>query len=471
MSDASTPNEWELLFAGYFDGRIDAAQLQQLESLIRRDETALRRFVEYGEVCAQLAWEVQARHSAVAAVVGSARRSSPPGNKLPLRIWAYAAMIVCGVSLGMSVLLTYAWNRHERMTQAVRHFATLIDARDAVFERSDVPTSPGSQLPGGFMRLKSGEVDIEFFSGAEVTVTGPAIFGVNSEMRGYLERGKAAAYCPPSAKGFTIGAPGLSVIDLGTRFTLRVSDTGQARVEVHDGLVQLLSDTGRTQQVHGGSVAEHDTGGAIKIKEMPDRHYQRQLEAASPVAYWPMHGVADPAGRMEAGAADTSDWISTGNTKLIPAREDFTISLWVRTTLPGQFHLVSNNLVQPGRANIGIVDGYARWFVGLKPQLHLGSKRRVDDGRWHQVVLTRAGGEYRLYVDGEFEAAQASDEPIDQTHEWHLGGAAYHNFIHEGDLAHVAIFDRALPDTEIRQHHRWLMSSTSQEYREPVNLR
>jgi hypothetical protein len=124
-------------------------------------------------------------------------------------------------------------------TRPVELYASIVDVRNAVFEKSDVATRPGVRVSGGFIRLVSGQIDIEFLSGAKVTVTGPAVFGINSAMRGFVEYGHIAVHCPESAHGFTIGAPGMAIVDLGTRFELAVDDQHQTEVRVIEGLVRL----------------------------------------------------------------------------------------------------------------------------------------------------------------------------------------------------------------------------------------
>jgi hypothetical protein len=61
-------------------------------------------------------------------------------------------------------------------------------------------------------------------------------------MRGFLEHGHAAVYCPEQALGFTVGAPGVSIVDLGTRFTLRVTDR-KSSVHVTEGRVRVERDS------------------------------------------------------------------------------------------------------------------------------------------------------------------------------------------------------------------------------------
>ncbi len=238
----------EALLSRYLDCSLTPAERQDLEAVLRRDEQARRRFWEMGELHTLIQETV---HRSAGRTV--ARRLTAPAPTR-WRALAAAAAIVLGVAVMFSLLLSQAWDRHERLTRTPQYFATLIDARNAVFEASDVPTTVGSQLPGGFVRLGSGEVDVEFFSGARVTVTGPAVFGINSAMRGFLRRGHVLAHCPPQAKGFTIGGPGVAVIDLGTRFSMTVDAEGGADVRVLEGQVAIAHD-GDSRIVNAGQHA------------------------------------------------------------------------------------------------------------------------------------------------------------------------------------------------------------------------
>jgi hypothetical protein len=177
------------------------------------------------------------------------RLPRPTRSVLSLRILATAAGIILvagGLIALMLSQITPPSHRHQ--PRATQLFASIVDVRDAVFDQSDVATSPGAQVSGGFLRIVSGQVDLEFFSGATVTVTGPASFGINSAMRGFLEHGHIAVHCPDQAKGFTIGAPGVAIVDLGTRFTMTKEQGGNATVAVQQGRVRLekTDDQGRS---------------------------------------------------------------------------------------------------------------------------------------------------------------------------------------------------------------------------------
>jgi len=112
----------------------------------------------------------------------------------------------------------------------------------------------GHPVLPGVVELERGTLTFKFNCDAEVTIEGPATFGLNDDKRAHLHRGRLTAYCPPKAIGFTIGAPGVAVVDLGTRFTMLVDAFGFTDVAVLDGEVRLDRESGESVAlVRGGS--------------------------------------------------------------------------------------------------------------------------------------------------------------------------------------------------------------------------
>ena len=97
----------------------------------------------------------------------------------------------------------------------------------------------GSALDPGRLRLEAGYALIEFFSGASVILEGPSDLELISRDRAFCRRGKLQTHVPPNARGFTIGAPGLDAVDLGTEFTIKVDESGRGALNVLDGEVEL----------------------------------------------------------------------------------------------------------------------------------------------------------------------------------------------------------------------------------------
>lgn len=231
---------FEQLVQRAVDRTADDAEHERLEAMLLADPGARRFYIDYCVTHALLAWRTGENAMPLTPPSVSAGR----WLRRSLR-YAAAAAIVLAFAGVMSLLVVLGGSHSRRNVGPA--IATLIDSRDAVWETGDPPTTPGSQLHGGFLHLRSGEVDIEFRSGATVTLTGPAEFGLNSTMRGFLRRGTLTAHVPAPAHGFTIGAPGLAVVDLGTAFHLVVNSHGASRINVLRGKVRvdLLDDAGK----------------------------------------------------------------------------------------------------------------------------------------------------------------------------------------------------------------------------------
>jgi hypothetical protein len=72
-----------------------------------------------------------------------------------------------------------------------------------------------------------------------VDLIGPCEFEMTGPNRGKLATGRIAAYVPERARGFTLDLPnGGRLVDLGTRFELRVDETGST-LQVFEGRVEL----------------------------------------------------------------------------------------------------------------------------------------------------------------------------------------------------------------------------------------
>ena len=80
-------------------------------------------------------------------------------------------------------------------------------------------------------------VQVQFSSGATVTVEGPARLRLDDPMKCRNFFGKLAANCPPSAHGFVISFSGGKVVDLGTEFALNTEPEGKTDVHVLNGEV------------------------------------------------------------------------------------------------------------------------------------------------------------------------------------------------------------------------------------------
>jgi hypothetical protein len=143
-------------------------------------------------------------------------------------VWASAAAIVTAF-----LMLSF------RPGTEVAAVATLIEAEDCRWAGSELPTAQGSRLGVGTLVLVEGMATLEFESGARVTLEAPSTLEVLSEMHCRLIEGSVVADVPEPAHGFTIDAPEVKVVDLGTRFGVTASRFGNSQVIVFDGEVEV----------------------------------------------------------------------------------------------------------------------------------------------------------------------------------------------------------------------------------------
>jgi len=96
----------------------------------------------------------------------------------------------------------------------------------------------GDTLAAQDFVIKSGAVEIQFFSGATMVLEGPAQISLKSAWEASCHEGAIRMQVPPAARGFKLHGPSTEIIDLGTEFGLLVRE-GKGHVEVFDGEIAL----------------------------------------------------------------------------------------------------------------------------------------------------------------------------------------------------------------------------------------
>ena len=215
------------------DGIIDDAEEQALAAWLKRDAAARQHYREFMGLHAALHWDylhsaVRTEPSADAALTVA---TNTPSLALTRRRWLLAAAAVF-----LAAFVGVKW-LPVRSPQPVANVAVL--ARAVAAEWEGVALIPGRGLAPGWLRLKTGVVQVEFARGARVMLEGPVEFRVVSDNEGFLRCGKLRAHVPEAAHGFTIRAEGFAVVDHGTDFGCIVPAAGAAEVHVLVGSVEV----------------------------------------------------------------------------------------------------------------------------------------------------------------------------------------------------------------------------------------
>ena len=418
----------------YQENTLSPEELCELNDELRKDP---ERRAEFRRICGTSRLIVEVSES-------GAEDPVPGGGRVvsfPFRgTWAERAGIAALLLLSLG-LVSLLWKEHgdEDWGDSVARLEVI--SGEAVFASDhEMARKEGSPLGKGWMRLEEGTIQLVFRSGAEVTLEGPAAFGIDSPMRSFLEYGEVAVYAPESARDFVVATEGMEVVDLGTRFEVGVDpQSGESQVSVLEGLVDLhLGSRGaeRTiQPLEAGRAARVDAFGTlVEITEGPSPAEGRVQGTPGVLAHWPLDRVEpgevieDASGRglegivggeasllsvpgVSDGALDFSEGAYVDLRGQVPAigqLESFTLAAWVRNPSDPIAMIFSlSGETEQHRMQLYLARGFVRlgWQDGLHFDSISGRVEGWDPDRWYHVVVTVQDGMARLYRDGALVAS------------------------------------------------------------------
>lgn len=202
------PNE---LIQRYLTGEATGAEIQELDRLLASDKALRRKLI------------IEAGTDAGLRQIALERVAQPvvSAPKKVARFYQPVAWFAAAAAVALMGVLSWAEISRPRVV------ATLLSGENASWE-SSLPTTPGSQLTPGYLKLTSGIATIRFKSGAEVILEAPAHLVLETPMRGRLLAGSAVIDVPESAIGFVMEAPGGYAVDYGTQFAVSVNAAGDS---------------------------------------------------------------------------------------------------------------------------------------------------------------------------------------------------------------------------------------------------
>jgi|GEM_PF-937967 len=447
MTESTRENrEFVELVLRCLDGLGGPEELDALEEQLRSDAEKVKL---YNDLClqSQLLEDDAAPSPPMVCRAETGRRRGAFSAMWRWRCWAVAGALVLGIAAGV----TLGWfrdrpdgldtaNRTSPATHDDVFLATLSEVgRDVVWsDDHDMPVNEDQGLGKGWMQLDVGTIEIVFRSGATVRLEGPAMFGIDSCLRGSLEFGNIEVYAPESASDFTVHTSLMDVVDLGTRYSMRVDeDTGRADVSVSEGRVDLhLGNAGRRTRIYsltGGQSASvstvggiiETTGRAIEDDSRLDglvAHWSfdgidgqlaegQRIEDASPNALhgrflrWKEHNECRAVPGVDSNALDLSDFGAVDLSEHLDrlgALSSFTITAWVRNPKNMIFSIsdaTDRHRVQFERSGDLL-------YYGWQNDRHWDAVRAMPNGgwnhnQWYHVAVTVNDQSVTLYRDGQ----------------------------------------------------------------------
>ncbi len=211
-----TEEEKELIL-GYLDDRLSASQFDSLQTLLRENKDARSFLLDLGTIDTKLddfSLSVDEEDKASRLISFSWREYA----------WSASACLLI-LFLCSSGYFLFSEPK----------IATIQSCEDAAWE-SDLPTTPGSELIPGTLKLRTGLASIELRSGVSFVLEGPAEVELISAMKTRLVAGMVMVEVPEQAIGFVLETPDGYAIDYGTRFAVVVDPIKNvSSFEVIDG--------------------------------------------------------------------------------------------------------------------------------------------------------------------------------------------------------------------------------------------
>ncbi|WP_404306627.1 LamG-like jellyroll fold domain-containing protein [Neorhodopirellula lusitana] len=144
--------------------------------------------------------------------------------------------------------------------QSASGFGSLTGLSNVVWDSAPIPA--GSLLTNRDIRLLSGMVRLELFSGVDIVIEGKADFTIDSPMQLTLRSGKARARVPEPAHGFRIKTSSGDIVDLGTEFSVD-ANLDHSRIQVVEGEIELHGGKSLRKRVRPGTTISWASDGLL----------------------------------------------------------------------------------------------------------------------------------------------------------------------------------------------------------------
>ena len=331
-------------------------------------------------------WAELSREERDAPTVQVEKPDSPPTHAVSFhkadptpRVYPKGQLWFSIVSIAATVLLfAYVWTHPRHIPQDV---ATVVDIYQAKWADPSAAIHKETRMFDNRkpLSLVQGVIKLQFDSGAQVVVQGPAEFSIEAYERMKLNFGKLYAKVPSQAVGFRVNSPHCSLIDLGTEFGISVTDQGETNVHLAKGKASLVTS----------------------FRKQPQQNQILQHHQAKKVT---------PSGEVESISFEENAFVRDFDSSNAVLWNGQTLSLASIVTGRNGFNGVVENIgidQKTGKLAYGNVEERGRpkveGYVSV-PDIPFIDGIFVPDGEFGPVQLTSAGHVYREFenTDGEY---------------------------------------------------------------------
>jgi hypothetical protein len=325
-------DEFDALVSSFCDAGLSAPRLARFNQLLRSSGDLRQRYIAYVGVHATLNYLIandvvtsphleadlpRLGEPAEANYCGACDRRKLYRPRRLAGLAVAAALVLCGAFGAIAWWRPgHSWSPELRTSAA--NIARISRGAGVRFGGKGVSAQPDDVLRVGKYRLVEGIIELWFAGGAEVIITAPAEFELQTDQRVVLKTGKLSAKVPEQARGFTVETPTATLVDLGTEFATDVDRDGNGEVHVFRGEVivkpRSLTDS-RPVRLFGAQATRVDAASAtpsgieldstrfVRQFDEPSTTYSRLITKLNPDAYLRMEPTVDGNSLIDSGSA------------------------------------------------------------------------------------------------------------------------------------------------------------------------
>lgn len=265
-------DELDHLLAAAAEGDLEFEERQRLGELLVASGENRRRYLDCMMVHGFLEWE-QGHAAERSSVRGRRALDGPtsPAAERGLRRWwgrrggmVVAFLAAVGVAAASAVWVRVVATREETV-------AIIAGSTGAVWDSSDIPTTVGTEVAAGRLRLREGSATVRMHSGASLTIRGRTELALAGRDRCMLSQGKVEVVVPKGSAGIVLDTPRVRFVDVGTKFRVEVEGIGRTSLQVDEGSIEARLPDGATVVVTAGRAIEFDDRGLMHELEVGKR--------------------------------------------------------------------------------------------------------------------------------------------------------------------------------------------------------
>ncbi|MGV3660461.1 MAG: FecR domain-containing protein [Prosthecobacter sp.] len=308
---SASDERFEELWTDYLEGELDEPGLAELRTLLGEDNGRLRQATELHQTHRMLGFLADEdrvgseefiratmrklpadSETFISRVVRTQQQHAPAAPQPRKTAWRSFGVAALGAAAALVLMVLFLWREtpgSDAPSVAASPVRITRLARAQFFGELNPQVDSAAQRGKDYI-LTEGLAELKFPSGATAILEAPAVFRVLGDELLAMDAGQCSVHAPPGAEGFRLETPASTVVDRGTRFSVRVNETSETEVQVIEGIADVYPVAGAnaparaTQEVRlteqqALRVLGHDTGVTTAAKfdgrsyraELPDR--------------------------------------------------------------------------------------------------------------------------------------------------------------------------------------------------------